>query len=638
MKSRNLTPVRKLSEKIENQGKKLLFVFSLLCLLLSEYFLIYLYPVNAEIFELGKIVITATRFPVLLKDAPGSVTVISQEEIRDSEANNVSELLQKIAGVEVRSYGFSGMSTLSVRGSSANQVLVMIDGRPVNLASTGSVDLSGYPLDDVERIEIARGPFSALYGSGALGGVVNIVTKNPPDASKTEAKLSFGSYDMNSYTLSHGSKSGKTGYFFTIRGFDFGGDRENNWKKSSYLSGEVIYPLSSVSFTFSGGYSQEKKGIPGSEDFPSPRATEKDERNWLNLKCNWTRGKSDFSLNFFCSQDETLYQNPDWNQKDTTRNERQGAVFQHNFSTSKHNFIWGIDWNEDQVDVRTADGTSRIGGKRQVSSGALFLQDEVEISPRTLLFLGARYDQHSVYGCRVNPRISIIHRFGKLTSFKMSWGTAFRSPSVNDLYWQEDWGWGMGLFGNPELEPEVSSQYEIGMETFLTPKILTRVTCFSSRVNDLISWIETQPWRWEAQNVDKASIKGLEGEVKFKPLKKLQLSFNYTYLEAKDEKEYPGKLLPYRSRDKFFLGLDWMITSKLRLFLESQMVGERFADRENTEKLPSYTLLGARLRYVVGKKIEFFFKADNLLDEEYEDIKGYPMPGRTIKAGIKINL
>lgn len=133
-----------------------------------------------EVFDLGEVVVTATRILTLLKDTPGSVTVITTKEIKSSKARNVGEILEKVAGVKIRSYGFNGMSVISLRGSSANQVLIMIDGRPVNLASTGSVDLSQYPLEDVERIEVARGPFSALYGAGALGGVINIITKNPP--------------------------------------------------------------------------------------------------------------------------------------------------------------------------------------------------------------------------------------------------------------------------------------------------------------------------------------------------------------------------------------------------------------------------------------------------------------------------
>jgi len=595
-----------------------------------------------EVFDLGKIVITATRVPLLLKDAPGSVSIITEEEIKSSQAENVGELLEKVAGVEVKSYGLNGMSTLSFRGSSAHQVLVMIDGRPINLASTGSVDLSGYSLDDVERIEVVRGPFSALYGAGALGGVVNIITKNPPQIATTQAGLSFGNFKLSSYTFSHSSRWRKIGYLFTGREAHSDGDRENSWKNSRYFSGKIAYPSSFASFVLSGGYSQEKKGVPGSLDFPTLQASQEDERNWIDLSWSWMRKNSNFSLKGFLTQDKTIYENPEaWGgaQRDTTKNKTLGINFQHNIIFSpKHNFIWGADWKEDEVDVRTIDGTSRIGGKKKVNCGALYLQDEVKFSPDLALFLGTRYDNHSVYGSRISPRLSFIYHLRESTSLRASWGQAFRSPSVNDLYWQEDWGWGMGLFGNPDLKPEVSSGYEVGVERIFTSRILGRVTFFSSEVDDLINWVETEAWRWEAQNVDKASVKGLEGEVKLKPSEKLSLSLNYTYLEAKDEKEFKGNFLPYRPQNKFFWSLDYRMWSNLQLHLEGELVGERYTNRENTEKLPSYTLLGARITFNLGKKAKVFLKGDNLLDEEYEDMKGYPMPGTTFKGGVEIIL
>lgn len=629
---------KKLAKK---KGRFIGLSFSLCWMLICSFLLTFSCGAE-EIFDLGKIVITATRIPLLLKDAPGSVSIISEDEVKSSQAENVGEVLEKVAGVKIQSYGLNGMSTLSFRGSSANQVLVMIDSRPINLGSTGSVDLSLYPLDDVEKIEVVRGPFSALYGTGALGGVVNIITKNPPQTTTTRAGLSLGTFKLSSYTLSYGSSWKKIDYLFTAKGTYSDGDRENNWKDSRYFSGKIVYPGSFTSFIFSGGYSQEEKGVPGSLDFPTLKASQKDERGWIDLTWNWKAKNSNFSLKGFLNQDETIYENPEaWGgaQRDTTENRVWGINFQHSFPFSfKHNFIWGVDWKEDEVDVKTAEGVSQIGGERQVGSTALYLQDELKFSPEFTVFLGTRYDDHSVYGSRMSPRLSFIYHLRKSTSLRASWGQAFRSPSIDDLYWQEDWGGGMGLFGNPGLKPEVSSEYEVGVEQIFTPQILGRMTFFFSEVDNLINWTETGTWRWEAQNVDKASIKGLEGEVRLKPWEKLSLSLNYTYLVAKDEKEFKGNFLPYRPQNKLFSCLDYKIRSNLHFHLEGELVGERYTNRENTEKLPSYTLLGARITFNLGKKAKVFLKADNLLDEEYEDMKGYPMPGTSFKTGIEIIL
>ncbi|NQS90263.1 TonB-dependent receptor, partial [Patescibacteria group bacterium] len=308
------------------------------------------------------------------------------------------------------------------------------------------------------------------------------------------------------------------------------------------------------------------------------------------------------------------------------------------------NFIWGIDWKDDNVNAKT------IGGERKLTSSALYLQDEVKLFPELTSFLGARYDNNSVYGSRISPRVSCIYNLKESTSLRASWGKAFRPPTVNDLYWYEDYG-GWGMFGNIDLKPETSSGYEIGIEhiftpldngylTGFTPQFLGRLTFFSTQVDDLISWAPISPgsWTWKVQNIDKASLKGLEGEIKLIPWEKLSCSLNYTYLQTKDEKEFKGKFLLYRPQDKFFWTLDYKMRHNLHLYLDGEMVGERYTDRENTEKLPSYSLLGAKLIFDLSKKTEIFINIDNLLNEEYEDIKGYPMPGRIIKGGIEITL
>jgi len=613
-----------------------LFTFALFSLIVG----IFLFPSDCskanEMFDLGEVVITATKVPQLLKDVPGSVTVITSEEIESSKAKNVGELLDKVAGIEVRGYGYNGVSTIILRGSSADQVLVMVDSRPVNLASSGDIDLSGFPLSNVERIEIVRGPFSALYGPGALGGVVNIITKTPPETGATWASLSYGSFNTSVFNLIYGRDKERFGYLFTAEKGYSDGNRENSWKDYFALSGKLVW---SPSLVFSGGYFKDKKGTPGSLTWPTPDATQEDDKSWFDLTCKWNWRGSDFFLKSFLSQDKIVYENPDWAQKDTTENKTYGVSFQHAIPFgSRHNFIWGVDWREDEVDVRSADGTSRIGGKRKTNSSALYLQDEVSLFPDSMLVLGARYDNHSVYGSQLSPRVSFLYHLGEFTSIRSSWGRAFRPPTIDDLYWQEDWGGGMGLFGNPDLVPEKSSEYEVGIEHIFTPEVLGRITFFSSYIDDLISWVEVSPWRWEAQNVDKASIKGLEGEIRWKPLKKLSLSLNYTYLEARDEKEFKGNFLPYRPQNKLFLALDYKMRHNFQIHLEGEIVGERYADRENTEKLPPYSLLGMRLSFKPSRKYEIFIKGDNLLDEEYEDVKGYPMPGRVIKGGVEITL
>ncbi|MBC7189692.1 TonB-dependent receptor plug domain-containing protein, partial [Candidatus Aerophobetes bacterium] len=292
-----------------------------------------------EVFDLGELVITATRVPALLKDVPGSCTVIDEETIKSSKAKDLAEIIEKVAGVNVKTYSFTGISIPSIRGSFSGQVLVMVDGRPLNLASSGDVDLSLIPLENIKKIEVVRGPFSSLYGSGAVGGVINIITKTPADASRTELGFSYGSFNSPSLTFSHGESKDKFGYLFTMSGDFSDGDRENSWKNSSGFSGKVNFS----SFVFSGGYSRTKRGIPGSLSWPSPNASQVDEKNWFDVSYNWQNQTPGLSLKAFLNQDRIIYEDPDWQTKDTTENTSSGANFQHTFSLLPgHEVILGI--------------------------------------------------------------------------------------------------------------------------------------------------------------------------------------------------------------------------------------------------------------------------------------------------------
>lgn len=588
-----------------------------------------------DVFDLGEVVITATRIPHLLKNTPGSLTVISEEKIQSSRAKNLGELLEEVAGVIIRNYGLHGMTSISLRGSSSEQVLIMIDGRPLNLASSGDIDLSLFSLEHIKQIEVARGPFSSLYGSGALGGVVNILTKSPEDSPVTRMSIAHGSFDSTSYDLFHSSGTGISGYLLNARKSSSEGYLANSGRESLNVDGKITYG----SLVLSGGYIQTDRELPGSLDWHTLNASQKDRQNWLALTNQWKWGTSNLSFKAFLNQAEIVYEDSDWEQKDTTTNKTYGVDFQHVLPGNQtHNIIWGFSLEKSEVNAIEAGGTSKIGGKRFVDVGALYVQDEITAFPNLMLVAGARYDEHSVYGSQVSPKLSFLYDAGEFTTVRASWGRAFRSPTVNDLYWQEDWGWGTGLFGNPDLLPEKSSGYEIGVEHVFSPQALARVTLFTSDIDNLITWTETEPWRWEAQNVDTASIKGWESEIRLEPWKKLSLLLSYTYLEAKDTKEFQSKSLPYRPENKFSWNLEYKLQENLYVYVEGKLVGDRYTNRENTEKLPAYSLLGGRITYKPTQRIETFIKVENILDERYEDMNGYPMPGTTVSGGVDIIL
>lgn len=581
---------------------------------------------EAEPVELGEIVITASRRPQLLADVPVSTTIVTREGIETANALNVAEAIQQTAGVKIDSYGAMGAATtVTLRGSLNKQVLVLVDGRPVNTASLGTADLSMYPTDNIAKIEVVRGPFSALYGANALGGVVNIITQKATEKQSWELNASYGQDQTQVYRLSYGNKLSDIGCFFTLSHNRSDGHRENSDCKGYQFTGRLDYDLGDNSaFTLSAGHSQQKKGVPGSTSWPSPNARQDDKRNWADLTYKRSGERSNLLLKAYFNRDWGNYRNPDdWGgpTDDVNINSRLGLNWQQNINLKETNiFTWGIDLQNDRADIEA------IGEEKKLNNYALYLQDELTLLDSLIVTPGLRYDRHDIYGSEVNPQLSCLYQLTEQTDLRVSCGRAFRAPTVNDLYWPKG--------GNPGLKPEKSVGYEIGAEHLFSFGLLTRATFFSSNVEELITWVpvpgETD---WHVVNVGKAKISGVEAEAKMKLPKNISAGLTYTYLEATDRET--DKYLRYKPRHKAGLSLSYENASGLKINISADYTDRVFSDKLNTKRLNSYTLLNAHLAQRLGRKAELFLSGKNLLDEEYYLYEGYPMPDMALYGGIK---
>jgi len=597
------------------------------------------------ILELEEIVITATRTPHLSKDVPVSTTVITKKEIEQSGASTVAEALENVAGMRVTAYGGLGsLATAHIRGSTANQVLVLMDGRELNPAASGTVDLSLLPVQSIERIEVIRGPFSSVYGANALSGVINIITKPTPKKKQTQIGVSSGTYETSRYALTHGAKSGKAGYFLTTELRNSAGHRENSGNSETHGTAKLTWEVDNSSdISLLAGWSHRNAAVPGSTTYPTPSAQEEDKRDFLDLSYHKDlKRESRFLAKAFIEEYEICYKDPEARGgpvRDTTENLASGLQIQYSLSRGKHLATMGLELKQDRVKVTTIDGTSRIGGSRRVDTNSLYFQDEMDLSPRLVLVSGLRYDNHSAYSSQSNPRVSALYLLGESTRLRASYGQAFRPPTVNELYWYEDWGWGMGLFGNEDLRPEESRGYELGLEHTFNLPLLARINWFDRKTDQLISWVEISPWRWQVTNVDKAHNQGIESELRYHLTPRLSLGLNYVSQQAKDEgEEYKGNRLVYTPEYKMGLSVDYETDSGVSIHIETEKVGEQYTNRENTQKLQDYHFLNARVSRKITGKVEFYATGDNLLDESYEVFRDYPMPGRRINLGIMINL
>jgi len=602
-----------------------------------------------ESFDLGEVVVTATKTPHLLKDVPGSVTVITKEEIEESGAVDLGEALEKVGGIKIRDYGSMGAATdITIRGSTPSQVLVLIDGRPTALPSLGTTDLTLYPVDNIERIEVVRGPFSSLYGADALGGVVNIITKDAPEKPTTEFDLSYGTFNTQIYQMSYGAKKGKFGYFITGGKNSSDGDRKNSGCDGKHLATKLSYDISEdAKLSLSLGYLYQSLDVPGSLSWPSPNAHQNDEKDWADLTYNLKLGESsDIMAKLFFNRHWLEYKNPHifFPSDSETKVNQVGLELQQNLSLNEMNLLtYGVAHKRDEVEVDDKiKDTSMIGGGKELSTTGIYLQDEInfEALPLTLV-PGLRYDAPSAYEKRVSPKMSALYKLREKTSIRASVGQAYRAPTVDDLYWYEDWGWGMGCFGNPDLKPEKSTSWDLGVEHQFNGKVLARTTYFRSEVKDLITWAEDPvgSWHYVATNVDKALIQGVEAESKFQFSPEIFASLSYTYTDARNKGEtYYDKYLRYQPKDKVDCTIGYENKNGFKAGIGVEYIGSTYSDQDNTEtrKLNEYTLLSARVSKTIGKYAEVYLVGKNLTDEEYQVYRDYPMPGMSVTGGIKV--
>lgn len=588
--------------------------------------------------ELNAVVVTATRIPRALQDVGVSASVVTKETIEETDAQNVGDVLdESVPGARVESFGGMGAeSHVTLRGSTDNQVLVLVDGRPNNLPSDGKTDLSMYPVDDIERIEVIRGPASVLYGANALAGVVNIVTRDVPVELLTDVSAAYGTYNTRIVRLDNGATIGDVGYLVTASQNSSDGFRENSACDGYNLSGKVSYDLNQDSkVVFSSGYSRQDKGVPGSTSYPSPNARQDDEIYWFDVTHKLGFGKNScLTSKVFLNEYWQKYKDPDVATDDISRNQQLGLDIQQSlFLNDAQTLLLGIFGERDNANITdSATGTSIIGGEQGLSTTAVYLQDEISLLDSLVLTPGLRIDNQSEYGTEVSPKLSGLYKFTDKTSLRASVGRGFRPPTVDDLYWRDEFS-----IGNPDLKPEKSIGYDLGIQHEFGSKNLFQITLFRSDVDDLISWVDTgSNGIWEARNIDKARLQGAEADLHLQFTKQVSGDFNYTFLDARDMgEEYHDKHLTYKPINKGGCRLRYQNERGLKMSLGAEYTDSAYSDRLNTTEVDSFVLVDARVSQTVAKGVEVFVAGNNLLDEKYEVILDYPMPRTTVMGGVK---
>ncbi len=572
-----------------------------------------------------EVVVTALRVPRLKSSIPWNTTIITRNEIEASGVFKLGDILRSLPGVLVKAdRDLSSAIQVSFRGSTTQQVLVLLNGTRINSPTLGSFDLGNLLLTDVERIEIVKSPLSALYGADAVGGVINIITR--PATEQRQYDLAARSGSFSTYNLSL-SGSGPN-YFFSAAKLGSAGFSDNNDYQGQDFNLRLSKNLDQINVE--AGLKQYKadKGIAS----PTAQARQTENNLFYDVKVR----ADNLGLNSTIAQSELdqSYNNAAW-----------GIFSRHQTRTRSFNLektanlgvvgagLFGFEYRRD-------NSNSTDSGIRLLENRAAYVQDELSLAEAAKLVFGLRYDDNAAYGNHYNPRIGLALSPRPDLNVKLSWGTAFRAPTINDLYWTSDtyptWAGGVGTSeGNPNLKSETASSLDLTIERNLGPRSLIRFSYFLSAIKDLIQWANTSSSTvdefWTPSNVSNANIQGVELEYSQPILESLDSFVNLTHQNAKDSDS--DKFLVYRPQNRFNAGLNYHNQAGVKANLLMKNVGEQFTNTANTSKLEPYTIVDFMFSKELGKW-QLKFDAENLFNASYVETARSPMPGRKYSLGF----
>jgi outer membrane cobalamin receptor len=628
---------------------------------------------NADSAELGEVAVTATRIPERAADAPQEVWVVTAEDMEARGAATVADAVRVASGVALSDLGPEGAQTgISLRGSTTNQVLVLVDGQRVNDARSGLVDLSNIPADRIERIEVMRGSGSSLYGGDAVGGVVNVITKD--GAAPLVIRFENGGYvperrylgfsglgtkrevgadfldlvDAQRLSLSAAPALGdailKLGGSFERAAnaytYTDASDERRGLENAGLLGGDASaglrLPLFAGRFSadLAGNYS--RKGVPGTMSDPTPNAEQVDAG--ASLSARYAAETSWSDLASVDASARLAWARLDYSDSDAPSDDATHDVLSAALDLAQRYLA------SDAAAVAYGASTSYTRawsdsiGTRERWTGAAFAEPAFgtgKLSFRPSL----RYDWYSDFS-PTDPLGSLAgtlgaaYRASETATWKLSLSRAYRVPTFNDLYWPAS----AGVEGNPDLKPETAYEANLAFER-KTERIAYTASAYVRYSRDVILWQEGDDTIWRPSNYGEALYPGIEQEIRAELGGGYSLSGNYSYLHSiglsgglslSDDKRLP--MTPVhtvnatlaRASGRF----SWSATGRYASL--------RYLKLANAASLPAYFTLDAAAKWKASERYAAYFAIDNLFDEQYEVVEGYPMPGARMRIGVEL--
>lgn len=600
-----------------------------------------------SLIPLKTVVVTANKIQVNKNSVPLSISVVDRNAIESSSESALLPVLsQHVPGLFVTQKGITGFGVSSgsagavnIRGvGSGNKVLMLFDGQPQWAGVFGHALPDTYVASDVERVEVIRGPGSLLYGSNAMGGVVNIITRrHTREGRRTQARVMYGSYNTQKYMVNNGYNTGNFSSFISVNH-----DRTDGHRPNSQF--HITNGFANLGYTFNDHYkatadvsvAKFKNHNPGMITAPMTDNVMNIVRGTTSFGLENNYGKTSGALRVFYNWGnhkindgytegkkprDFLFRSDDHN---------TGILLYQSFRLVEGNtFTAGIDyknwgghaWN-DSINGRRGEVVDKT-----VNEIAGYLIMQQDLFEKLSLNAGVRYEHSSAYGNQWIPQAGLALRLVEGNAIKASFSKGFRSPTLRELYIS----YPPYSMANPDLQPESMLNYEVSVsQYFLDNRLFAELTGFYIDGKDMIA-VDNK----KMSNIGRFYNKGFEAEVRYQILPRLELETNYSFLHTNQ----PIQAAP---KHKYFGGLTFT-PGRFTINVNVQSIFDLYTNvdsrkPENNRK-EDYTLLNARVAYRFGtpdKGLNLFVKGENLTATRYSINEGFPMPKAVVMGGFDV--
>jgi vitamin B12 transporter len=601
-----------------------------------------------------QIIVTGSRTPMSINSVGSAVTVITRDDIERRQARYVSDLLRTVPGFSVSHSGVAGAQTqVRVRGAEANHVLVLIDGARANDPATGDEFRWEFlTTANIERIEIVRGPQSALWGSDAVAGVVHIITRSGGTQSGASGYVEAGSLDTLNSALNASLGDDDWSMSFSVERLETDGGNisrtGNEDDNSDATTGSLSASLQaseSLAFTFGArvvdSYSQYDNidffvtGLPADSDVALET-----QQQYVQLGSTIggdnSRIRHHVAARYFDSENKNL---TDGIEDVTALSDRMTFAYQADISIGDDVLSLALEREETDFEQRGPVGFGDPNQNQEMDVTSVIADYQARLGENVTLLASARFDENSFFDDALTGRLSLTWNLNDATRFRGNVGTGQKNPTFIELF-----GYFPGQFvSNPNLKPETSTSFDLGLERQVSDVLNLQLTVFKQDLEDEINGFVFDPVTFlsTAENMSGTSERsGIELATRWDVSDNLGLNANYTYIDSSSENLREVR----RPRHSGSVDLDYgFMDNRGRAALTAAYGGTRtdtffppWPNPPEVVTLSNHWLLDLTVQFRITDDIRLFARGNNLLDSDYEQVYGYRTPGRAGYAGIEV--